>query len=140
MNQQIELSEAIRLGSMLKPQAFGLLYRPATDVRAPGDVLGLRRLPEATCALGAGFDAVGLPLLVDGIDFFEALARFQVLGIIVPHPVHGFPGHLMNIVMDLNDSYRWTREACADWVAGVEAKRDALLAKHAAAVAELARA
>lgn len=38
------------------------------------------------------------------------------VGQIVRHPVNDSIGALMDIVISLNDTYHWTREAIADWI------------------------
>lgn len=36
--------------------------------------------------------------------------------LIVKHPVTGKSGQLYNVIMSLNDQYKWTREKVADWI------------------------
>lgn len=102
----MRLSEAIRLGAMLKPQAFGDLWRDGG---------------RTSCALGAAYEALGFGPGSDvednehvprGIrDFLEEPSACPVckrenrIGLTVTH---------------LNDAHKWTRERIADWVATVE--------------------
>lgn len=101
----MRLSEAIRLGSMMKPQAFGNFYGPER---------------ESSCALGAAFDACGMEVFGPdtkfdgpfGLEYFED--EYEIIAC----PVCGIAewptiGHL-------NDFHRWTREAIADWVETIE--------------------
>lgn len=97
------LSEAIRLGAMLRPQGRLTMF--------PGD---------ASCALGAAMEAVGLrdhclAYKRDmGIDNTMLARRtFPILfGAI--DPIFGIAAR--------NDS-GWTREKIADWVEGIERER-----------------
>lgn len=93
----MRLSEAIRLGAMLKPQGF--------------EGTGSRQCP-ATCAYGAALDAIsrdGFPSDIwPWIDqtLFQCPACDQKHGMyIIPH---------------LNNDHRWTRERIADWVETLE--------------------
>lgn len=104
----MKLSEAIRLGAMLKPQAFGALYGELAVV-SPGDVLGLRAI-ATSCALGAAHDAGW---------------RGTVPNITPCCPVcsgrsYAPAGPVAATVMHLNDGHRWTREQIADWVETIE--------------------
>lgn len=94
----MRLSEAIRLGSMMKPQAFG-----AYHVR------------HKSCALGAARDA-GFGKTQDDINA-EALVC----------PVCDIQLQQMVMVVHLNDRHRWTRERIADWVDTIEPAREAVM-------------
>jgi hypothetical protein len=99
----MKLSEAIRLGAMLKSQAFGEL----------GDAIG-------TCALGAAYEARGVsfygemddlppdwyPLLVNTRECCPVCGRRDLIGSVIAEC--------------LNDAHRWTRERIADWVETME--------------------
>lgn len=112
----MKLSEAIRLGAMLKPQAY-------TAVLVKG---------SSTCALGAAYDAVGL--LGEGhysIDCYGVILKaFPLLARdIVPCPACGLvpsgdEDDLADNISHLNDNHRWTRERIADWVATIEAAQE----------------
>lgn len=90
----VALSEAIRLGAMIRPQGFGSVY--TYDV-----VTGAR---VGSCALGAALEA--------GWVHKPVQRR-------VPCPAasceHTIPELLCGVV-HLNDRHRWSREQIADWV------------------------
>jgi hypothetical protein len=99
----VNLSEAIRLGAMLRPQAFGV----------DSDGVG-------TCAFGAAREAIGHDM---SLEFFLMERVFPI--------VSSFPSVCpacgkqtaikASIVSEhLNDKHRWTREQIADWVESVE--------------------
>lgn len=114
----MKLSEAIRLGAMLRPHGHGAI---------------LRR--NATCALGAALEAVGL--LTDWEQasrnnpfgnwdaWWKNVPFSAVLWAKATHPLHGAEQPISNIIVSLNDSHGWTREAIADWVATVEPQEEA---------------
>ena len=89
-------SEAIRLGSMLKPQGFGF-----------GSQQG------GSCANNAALEASG------ALNVYTAWPWAEV---VVPCPAcqttydPRFSRGLHGIVPHLNDIHRWSREAIADWV------------------------
>jgi hypothetical protein len=107
----VRLSEAIRLGSMLKPQGFGGTDTPDAScaVRAACDAIGGdAEMPYTTVAARFGV-AAKLPAACpecDRKDFFE-----------------GF-GTGLWVVYHLNDRHRWTRERIADWVETIEAQHE----------------
>jgi hypothetical protein len=96
----VRLSEAIRLGSMLKPQTFGVF---SDD--------------EGTCALGAANEARGR--CADDSDVlteaYELSARVCPVA-----DCTAFVQGEDNIIPHLNDTHRWTRERIADWVQTIE--------------------
>jgi hypothetical protein len=103
----MQLSEAIRLGSMLKPQAF---HGPSRWLRLAQE--------SATCALAAAAEAAGdSELFVFGWD---ARWPVTVLRVVCPacsdHPVMD----VVSCVAVLNDYHQWTRERIADWVETIE--------------------
>jgi hypothetical protein len=102
--RKLRLSEALRLGSMLRPQ-----------------VKYVRHSSEGTCALGAIDDAVG------GSWWAEAV--FPELRSVGVHPLTGVRGALNTIVADLNNGTSmwfggrreaWSREKIADWLETLE--------------------
>ncbi len=113
----MRLSEAIRLGAMLKPQAFG----DYTD--------GI-----GTCALGAANEAIGLSANDD-----ETEGPWPFIAIGLPCPSCGVTlgadpeTGLGEMVEHLNDYHRWTREVIADFVETIEAQHEASMAKDSAA-------
>lgn len=116
----MRLSEAIRLGSMLKPQAFG----------PPGAML---QSVSKTCALAAAAEAIGLEHLNVYSPQWQALFKPTTdtfacpVGELVCHGWPGQPATLANlwpvvsVVAHLNDHHHWTREQIADWVETIEA-------------------
>ncbi len=123
----MRLSEAIRLGAMLRPQIHDAIF--ALD---------------GSCAMGAAYEACGVaytdgPLfLTEGvaelIDGWNGTPRHQPLC-----PICHVSAEitLCWTVAHLNDEHRWTREQIADWVATIEsqdAETPVLVAKEAAHV------
>lgn len=116
----MKLSEAIRLGSMLKPQSDGYFYRNG-----------------ATCAQGAALDAVGKLSLADPVkDFNVSMEMYQAMRDTWPwacdaHEGVSCPcccdrGTVLETIPHLNNSsgHSWTREAIADWVETLEAAQE----------------
>lgn len=101
----MKLSDAIRLGSMIRPQAFGEYY-------AHG----------GSCAAGAAFEAVGIPEINDSAWSAQEETWNRTLGRHVGCPVNQccFGRSVVNMVVHLNDDHQWTREQIADWVEGLE--------------------
>jgi hypothetical protein len=109
----MKLSDAILLGSTMKPQGFGALLAD-----------------DKTCAMGAAYDAIGiLDDVLAGRDYAERIA------VVAPHfPIvasrsqtYDCPKrccvHLCSIgaiAAHLNDHHAWTREQIAGWVASIE--------------------
>jgi hypothetical protein len=110
---QLRLSEAIRLGAMLRPQFFGASSGTLPDGRV------------GTCAMGAALEAIGFgpkefcvirpPMLEPWTDFALQEERCPVVDCAKPNTISGVAAHL-------NDAHKWTREAIADWVEQMEAK------------------
>lgn len=105
----MKLSEAIRLGSMLKPQAFGMISHDG-----------------GTCAIGAAYDAVGIDIfhLRDSLPIAEramvVYGKLPMLQTASECPVCGYLLEVGFVLTHLNDHHRWTREQIADWVETVE--------------------
>lgn len=110
----MRLSEAIRLGSMLKPQ-FIDGYQRRIPLTLFGYDAGYRVV--GTCALGAALDAVGAlrprPHQCDA----ELAHRWPWLF----HVTNGTSAWTKITV--LNDDRGWTREQIADFVATIEPER-----------------
>ena len=101
----MRLSEAIRLGAMMKPQAFGVLI----------DDNG------GTCALGAAYDAVGIKFDASGIPngyldeldlWLHRIIELQA----ATCPECGLNTPAIGLIPHLNDAHRWTRQRIADFV------------------------
>jgi hypothetical protein len=101
---KLQLSEAIRLGAMLRPQVRGRLF-------AHG----------GSCALGAAKESIGMKgkRMADGSPFIFT-SYWEWLGRIVTCPGCKKPGAVESTVICLNDEYRWTREQIAAWVETIE--------------------
>lgn len=104
----LKLSEAIRLGSMMRPQCFEDYYRNG-----------------GSCALGAALEAVGHPFGNNHPGREED--RWPILLTVdaMPCPEHcGQP--MFNAITHLNDFHRWPRERIADWVESIEKQQEAV--------------
>lgn len=107
----MRLSEAIRLGAMLKPQGYGRLLDWNGD----------------TCALGAACEAVGIRISVHQSSPNNAtFRRWPILRERVESPMtdrHRAGRASVSVtIQSLNDSARWTREQIADWVETLESR------------------
>jgi hypothetical protein len=112
----MRLSEAMRLGAMIRGQAFGVLFNPL-PLRA-GEALP----PEATsCAMGAAVEAIGERCVQDAPRDWCPL-----LNIVIRCPECGQRGHaslngsVIEMIVALNNEHRWTREKIAAWVESIE--------------------
>ncbi len=99
----MRLSEAIRLGSMLRPQVRGRF---------------VSRL--GTCALGAAIEAVDASVVESSWDPVGLSARFPMLSQPAPCPACSSQQTLFAVIMHLNDCHRWSRTQVADWVQELE--------------------
>ena len=100
----MKLYEAIRLGSMLHPQGFGV------GRRYVGGVV------TKTCALGAAMEALGN-------TEYNNLCKDLMSKKSMPCPIHSyneFEYNICSIVVHLNDHHRWTRPQIADWLEPIE--------------------
>ena len=97
----MKLSEAIRLGAMLGPQAFG----------------SLRTSDGATCAIGAAIEANGHR----GVQtWWNLMSPGCPVGCDASDQVFSTMILLSATIVHLNDDHHWTRECIADWVETVE--------------------
>lgn len=104
----MKLSDAIRLGAMLRPQAFGRAFRD-----------------QGSCAFGAALEATGMKY--NGrrrrIDVFVA-ERWAWAddgqATRCPECRGVFASGAGEIVVHLNDTHLWTREQIAAWVEMIE--------------------
>lgn len=112
----MRLSEAIRLGAMLRPQG-------------KGDLFGAN---GTSCALGAAMEAIGLRPIEGAMDldcssdeFEEMYHQWPILLDEPDSPIeHPYGKKLAETIPVLNDA-GWTRERIADWVATVEDAQEA---------------
>lgn len=107
----MKLSEAIRRGIKLMPeQAFGTYYQYSGQKVIACDALG----------------AAGLAADVGHMDMNpHGFAKCNVEGMMTPdrseflwieNPVSMKKGLMMEVIVDLNDTSRWTREQIAEWL------------------------
>lgn len=108
----MKLSEAIRLGAMLKPQAFG----DYTD--------GI-----GTCAMGSAFEAIGITPNAEEsapAEWLAFLARDHACPVCRRKQSGG--DLIDGVIPHLNDDHRWTRERIADWVEIIERAQETVIA------------
>lgn len=119
----MRLSEAIRLGALLKPQAFEHLV-----IDTPlSELAGL-------CALAGAALAIGQSKL----HYTEFLARWPFTEETAPCPTcHGLEDTVLAMIYHLNDYHRWTREEIADWVAVREQGESSVVTHAGTPVVEL---
>lgn len=108
----MKLYEAIRLGAMLRPQAFGFLM-----VKDGG----------GSCAIGSALEAVGVRFSDRGLNSLspEPGSHADRFWPWIEHtdavdPIEGHCYSVWMIIVNLNNEYRWTREAIADWLQPIE--------------------
>ena len=103
----MKLSEAIRLGAMLRPQTFASFF---------GD--------DGSCAIGAASEAAGLrvgrAVDVDGLRKMWA----PIWAIKAQCPVCDKRRGVASIIGHINDDHRWTRDQIADWVESIESEQE----------------
>ena len=101
----MKLSDAIRLGAMLKPQASNG-----------------REWPDKSCVIQAGLEGAGWAAVdSEGETLYSTLSeQWPFTNIFIPHPVGQTRIPVYAILYNLNDHHRWTRERIADWVATIE--------------------
>lgn len=118
----MRLSEAIRLGAMMKPQ--GQFYHNAAM--------------DSTCAMGAALDAVGalweVPMAhAQGDQHVPARQRwpwaFEQIGCPVCGTTPKDRGVTSSTVAHIHNKHGWTREQIADWVETIEAAHDVSVAE-----------
>lgn len=97
----MRLSEAIRLGAMLRPQAFGVCD------------------PDRSCALQAMAEALGVQRHE---GYRDALFKHWpwVHELRAHCPACNCDGIKESTISHLNDLHKWTRERIADWVETIE--------------------
>ena len=109
----MKLSEFMKLGATLRPQAFGHLFS-----REGG-----------SCALGAAMEAAGITtdpfFLKDGgpLSRYVVEKAFPILcerNFRHPEDESSWSWDIWSAIVDLNNRFRWSREAIAEWVATIE--------------------
>ena len=113
----MKLSQAIRLGAMLKPKGHGGLL-----------------VNGKTCALGAACEAVGITIgrvSCDTKAYAEIQIRWPLLGMPANHELIPEGGAtVMEAIWMLNDRQGLTREQIADWVETIEEGTDVATVLH----------
>ena len=99
----MKLSDAIRLGAMLKPQA----------VRSWNG-----------CALGVAMNAAGVEM-PHSAELFRLWPWLSGV-VLAEHPVTGERRSIVSIIYNLNDARLWSRERIANWVATIEPAEQSL--------------
>lgn len=94
---QMRLSEAIRIGAMLKPQCFGNWF-----------------IDGGSCGLGAALDGSGFTL--SRYDDFKAEFPILVMGNIDCPACERTALYIYDSIAHLNDDHHWTRGQIADFV------------------------
>lgn len=117
----MKLSEAIRLGAMKRPQAFGVLFH---------------RREGSTCAWGAALDAIGtLDKILVGMNeqqqqdliraSFPDVHKWGMM--MCPSCPTSWLTYrtALDTLIHLNDRHEWSRQRIADWVETIEARHEA---------------
>ncbi len=105
----MRLSEAIRLGAMIRPQAFWYYFRDG-----------------ASCAFGGALEAVGMDYTETPASAPDAVRLRWPWLWKTDGPCPACLGHATprQIIAHLNNNHRWTREQIADWVESLEAREE----------------
>jgi hypothetical protein len=107
----MKLSQAIRIGSKIRPQCFGKAFALMADDETVG-----------SCALGAaleGGDVIDKPLTSETAYQYARLVLQEWPDLdfeTVPIPGESYSDSIVNGIETLNDKYKWTREKIADWL------------------------
>lgn len=115
--KNMKLSEAIRLGAMLKPQAFNELVENWPIGQTVMGKFIETGVQVRTCALGAACDAVGQ--LYNDRECDEIFPQLKWIAD-CPEKCSFLLCSLFDVIPHLNDTHQWTRERIAAWVATVE--------------------
>lgn len=118
MSEGKKLSTCIREGAAIRPQAFGdyISHIPLEE--------GRWICEDRTCALGAAYEAITGKLpdpdwMQDGEVNKTIFKACGVRGIRIPYPQNTFPGkeaYVVDMVISLNDTFKWTREQIAEYL------------------------
>lgn len=123
----MKLSEAIRLGGMTGPQAFGYYGAGVTAA-----MLGSAPLPEGTptCALGGAYIAAGVKATLSrslsqglsiAVDIRIPEHWEPILSLMVKCPSCKGSSRCRSMIIHLNDFHHWTRNQISDFIETVEA-------------------
>lgn len=112
------LSEAIRLGAMLRPQGHGAYFR-----NEGGFVVRWNASEQlVSCVMGAAAEAAGCQVGAGVMDVFRRFWPFalECLPCLCPVCEVQTLSGITAMLVHLNDGHHWTREHIADWVATIE--------------------
>jgi hypothetical protein len=108
----LKLSEAIRLGAMLRPQYKGGYFGTVDHTSELG-----------SCAMGAALEAAGPGAPINLEKTFPLITSYVTF---TPSPSIGaVRSRLDYIITYLNDDRDWSRERIADWVEVIEREMEA---------------
>lgn len=143
-DKPLRLSEAIRLGSLLRPQGKSTLFS-FSGRWDDGQ-------PIASCALGAAYEAATGTVILRTCMETEAWRYLKETFPIINNPAewpqsvggenskfHGC-SPLIRIIFTLNDHFGWTRTQIADYIATLEDQLDSPPVNEGAALALAATA
>lgn len=99
----MRLSEAIRLGAMIRPQTYFYWFHDG-----------------GSCAIGAALEAVGAAVYSDCFFRTGAPKAWEWSRMTVACPACEQQDQAQEHLRHLNNVHRWTRERIADWVATIE--------------------
>lgn len=102
----MRLSEGIRLGAMMKPQAN------THD-----------EYPTKSCVIQAALDSIGEDgdlTVQEGYETFKKLFPIALMRVQRPDLTMQFTDEICSCMFVLNDCERWSRERIADWVESIE--------------------
>lgn len=139
----MKLSEAIRTGAKIRPQAFGSLEETEVITEKVGWFKRRFRREKRTCALGAAFEATGArtETRIVPAGYITSPFRGQSVTLeqeaainVVVHPAEWNaiyyyqsecpqcekPDEVNSLIVHLNDDHKWKREEIALWVARME--------------------
>lgn len=152
----MKLSEAIRLGSMMKPQNFGEFYGHRLRIERTASFPWFRlRFAETSCAVGAAFQASGAGFKEVVYKKGAVIASFRegtVTRVLTKdetthqwiHPVEWDAiwyretvcpqcqrvEPIYRLIPHLNDKHHWTRERIADYVETLEREAEQVAAVY----------
>jgi hypothetical protein len=113
----MRLSEAIRLGSMLRKQGFGRLFVHAAEGDLRSCALGAA---EEALRGGAAYDWRHADKVGDVYTIYSELLDSRNSCPRCAERDVQYSAQTQAIVHHLNDDHRWTREAIADWLEALE--------------------
>lgn len=124
----MKLSDAIRLGAMLKPQA-ACIHSP----HAGGSTCGIGAAADAIGALGRPYDIASDQFAMRAVEErWPAVTKASAECAACGASLYG-----LLMIQHLNDVHHWTRERIADWVETLELQQAVAAVDPALPIAEL---